>query len=444
MPHPIAAAQAAPAEKAEQPVLFTRSFNLGFLASFLLRGNFYLYSVTTAAYCMARYGVDTATAGLAVGIFTIGCLVSRLIGGPLVDRFGLKPVNYAGFALTAVASLSYLVLPTVWPVVVVRFLHGMVYGVASTTSTSTAAVTIPGERHGEGMGYFMLSVTLASAVGPLLGMVLLNGAAYTPMFVIGALMAVAGLLASLLMGDPDEAQEAEARVIEDVEALEPDAPCVALAVPDALDPTGVPEVVGGAEEAAPSPMRRAVEKCLELSVLPVGIVVFISYLAYGGVSAFLDPFAEQANLMGSAMFFFVAYALAMLVSRPFTAKILDRRGPAPLMVPGFVALALGVGLMGLAPNSVTLLVSAALIGLGIGAIQPTGLAMATTGIDKSRFTVASATFYMMSDTATGIAPIVFGLIVPFLGYRGLFDLLVLVALAGGGVFLALYHSGRIK
>lgn len=50
---------------------------------------------------------------------------------------------------------------------------------------------------------------------------------------------------------------------------------------------------------------------------------------------------------------------------------------------------------------------------------------------------------MMSDTAVGIAPIVFGALAPALGYQGLLDLLVLVALIGG-VFLALYHAGRIK
>lgn len=51
---------------------------------------------------------------------------------------------------------------------------------------------------------------------------------------------------------------------------------------------------------------------------------------------------------------------------------------------------------------------------------------------------------MMSDTAVGIAPIVFGALAPALGYQGLLDLLVLVALIGAGVFLALYHAGRIK
>ena len=130
----------------------------------------------------------------------------------------------------------------------------------------------------------------------------------------------------------------------------------------------------------------------------------------------------------------------MLVTRPMTAKLLDTRGPAPLLVPGFVAMGAGIVLMGVARNGACLLAAAALIGYGMGAIQPTGLALATHGLARSRYTVANATFYMMGDLACGVAPIVFGIIVPAVGYRGLFCGLVLVAAAGVALFEGLHRA----
>ncbi|WP_251158588.1 MFS transporter [Caniella muris] len=417
---------ALPAEQDARRPILTRSFGWGFAASFALRCNLYVLSVIMTAYCMERYGADIATASLATGIFTIGCLGARFLGGPVTDRLGLVPTTLLGFALTAGSSLLYLVAGDIYTVIAIRLCHGLFYGVASTTVTSMASAQVPEERHGEGMGYFMLSVTLASAVGPLVGIALMGSANYTALLLLAAGLAVAGFVATLLC-DPTAGQEELGRELEDLASLEPDTPEVDFS------PDGV--------RLLPTPPGLA--RFLELSVLPVGAVIFISYLVYGAVSAYLDPFAQQTHLMGAAGFFFLAYAASMLASRPFTAKILDRHGPVPLMVPGFVALGAGIGLMGLSTNGVELLVAAALIGYGLGAIQPTGLALATQHLERSRYTVANATFYMMSDLAVGVAPIVFGLIVPAVGYRGLFLGLVAVAAAGLGAFEALHRARRI-
>ena len=409
---------------AEKDTILTRTFGWGFVASFALRANLYVLSVIMCAYCMDRYGADVAAASLATGIFTIGCLAARFLGGPVTDRLGLVPATLLGLGLTCAASLLYLVAGTLEAVIAIRLIHGLCYGVASTTVTSIASVDLPASRHGEGMGYFMLSVTLASAVGPLAGIVLSAGPATNLLFVLAAALAAAAMGAVLLAGPLTPEREEEADALEDATSLEQGSPEVDF------DEHGVRLV------HTPAAMARF----LEFSALPVGIVAFVGYLIYGAVSTYLDPFAEKAGLTGAASVFFVVYALAMLVTRPMTAKLLDTRGPAPLLVPGFVAMGAGIVLMGVARNGACLLAAAALIGYGMGAIQPTGLALATHGLARSRYTVANATFYMMGDLACGVAPIVFGVIVPAVGYRGLFCGLVLVAAAGVALFEGLHRA----
>lgn len=42
----------------------------------------------------------------------------------------------------------------------------MTYGMASTVIATTVASIVPESRRGEGIGYFTLSITLGSAIGP--------------------------------------------------------------------------------------------------------------------------------------------------------------------------------------------------------------------------------------------------------------------------------------
>lgn len=121
----------------------------------------------------------------------------------------------------------------------------------------------------------------------------------------------------------------------------------------------------------------------------------------------------------------------------------ERRRPTLLIVPGFIALGAGIFLMGLSTNDIELLAAAALIGYGLGAIQPTGLALSTQYLGRSRYTVANATFYMMTDLACGISPITFGFVVPVLGYPGLFCSLLALSAAGIAGYIVLHRAHRV-
>ena len=50
---------------------------------------------------------------------------------------------------------------------VLRFLHGFAFGACSTSIGTIVTALVPDDRKGEGVGYYMLSVTLGAAVGAL-------------------------------------------------------------------------------------------------------------------------------------------------------------------------------------------------------------------------------------------------------------------------------------
>ena len=51
-----------------------------------------------------------------------------------------------------------------------RIIHGVAFGVASTATGTISAGIIPNERRGEGTGYFAMSMNLAMAIGPFIGL----------------------------------------------------------------------------------------------------------------------------------------------------------------------------------------------------------------------------------------------------------------------------------
>ena len=68
--------------------------------------------------------------------------------------------------------LLYFFVHSVVLLLILRLVHGLGFGIAATASGTLAGAIVPSSRRGEGIGYYALSVTLSSAVGPFLSMFL--------------------------------------------------------------------------------------------------------------------------------------------------------------------------------------------------------------------------------------------------------------------------------
>ncbi len=140
--------------------------------------NYYGLMVVVADYAMKTYDAPAATAGLAASIFVIGALIARLLSGRIMDRVGRKRLLMIGALFEVVFSALYLVGVGLWLLFALRLLHGIAYGMCSTAIGTIVTALVPDNRKGEGVGYYMLSVTLGAAIGPFLGMFLTQNAGF--------------------------------------------------------------------------------------------------------------------------------------------------------------------------------------------------------------------------------------------------------------------------
>ena len=181
--------------------------------------------------------------------------------------------------------------------------------------------------------------------------------------------------------------------------------------------------------------RPSLTNYLESSVIPIGAVCALLFFCYSSLLAFLTPFAAENGLETPASFFFVVYAIATFVTRPFTGKLFDRKGDRVVMVPAFIAFIVGMGLLATVYQPTAMLIAAALLGFGVGTVQASGLALAVRLAPDDRLSLANSTFYILLDIGVGVGPLLLGIVQPLWGYRGLFEAMSLVAIVALAAYL---------
>lgn len=403
--------------------LWTKDFVLGTGVNFLLMVNYYGLMVVVANYAMRLYDAPASLAGLAASIFIIGTLVARIATGRILDRIGRKRMLVIGAALEVAFSALYLAGLDFGMLFVLRFLHGFAFGACSTSIGTIVTALVPDDRKGEGVGYYMLSVTLGAAVGPFLGMYLTQTAGAETLFVVAAIAAALGLLAATQLKVPelrDERMEAAAGSTH--ESVEQKAREIAEEERD--------ERAGGFRVPQPR-----LSNYLERSIIPISAVCALLFFCYSSLLAFLTPFAAERGLETPASFFFVVYAIATFVTRPFTGKLFDRKGDRVVMVPAFIAFICGMALLATVYRPAAMLIAAALLGFGVGTVQASGLALAVRIAPDDRLSLANSTFYALLDIGVGAGPFLLGIIQPLWGYDGLFTAMAGVAIIALAAYL---------
>ncbi|WP_151734277.1 MFS transporter ['Paenibacillus yunnanensis' Narsing Rao et al. 2020] len=390
--------------KASKEPLWTKNFTVVSVINFFVMLVFYLLIVIISAYAVDELHASTSQAGLATGIFIIGALIGRLVTGSIIDSFGKRKILFLGLFLFILTSLLYYIEAGIAFLLVTRLLHGIALGIASTATGTLIAAIIPASRKGEGIGYYSMSTTLATAIGPFLGLYLTQIASYTAIFTFCFALSIISFIGALAVRTNETEHSRSA----------------------------------GAEREPFS-----VSKLIEPKALPIAVVVLVTGFAYSSVLSYINFFAKEIGLVEAASFFFIVYAVSVLASRPFTGRLMDAKGENHIMYPAFIAYGLGLLLLSAAGTSTVLLLAGVLIGLGFGNMQSTTQAIAIKSTVPQRMGLATSTFFIFLDAGLGFGPYALGLIIPSTGYRTLYASLgvLILAMIIGYYFL---HGNKSK
>ncbi|MCC3279398.1 MFS transporter [Arthrobacter sp. zg-Y40] len=376
--------------------LWTKGFVLAIITNLFLSMVFYLLMTSMALYAVEEFAASDSAGGFASGSFVIGALLARVFAGKFLDFVGRRRLLIVSLAVFVVAALLYIPADSLALLLTVRIIHGAAFGAASTSLSASVMGLIPINRRGEGTGYFGISTTLATAVGPFLAVMLVDSVSYRALFLVTTACAAVALVLSLVL-----------RLPERTPTLEEQKNKWRMHLTDIIDP----------------------------GALSIASVMFIAGAAYAGVLSFLNSYAQSEGLVLGASLFFVVYAAVVLVSRLFVGRIQDRHGDNAVIYPTLVSFAAGLALLAYAPNNAVLAVAGIFLGFGFGALMPCAQAIAVSMAPAHRIGLATSTFFILMDAGIGVGPLLLGMLLPVTGYHGMYWVLAAVVLAS----TVLYH-----
>lgn len=382
-----------------KPKLWTKDFIIVSGANFLLTLVFYLLIVIIGIYAVNEYHASTSEAGLVTGIFIVGALIGRLLVGRIIDVIGRKRMLIIGLILYILATTLYFIQIGITFLLITRLLHGITLGVASTATGTIVAQIIPAERKGEGIGYFSMSATLATAVGPFIGLYMSQHTSVQVIFSLCLALGIISLITSFFVQVP------------------------------ALETT-----TAKTSESKGFKLSHFIEP----RAIPIALITLVVAFCYSSVLSFINFYAVEMDLVSAASFFFLVYSVAVLLSRPFTGRLMDIKGANFIMYPAFILYTAGLLLLGSAHNSVTLLLSGILIGLGFGNMQSCTQAIAVKLTPSHRMGLATSTFFIFLDAGLGFGPYVLGFFIPYTSYSTLYQVLGIIVLVSTALYFLLH------
>lgn len=365
----------------EQPgKLWTKSFVSLTICSFLLFLNLQMLLSSIPAYVKNEFQAGDLLVSLVTSVFAISAILTRFLTAALLRKFSRNALLFIGLAIAAIVTSIYVFAGSVGTLIVMRAGYGVGFGIASTILPTLVSQIIPLRRMGEGIGYFGLSTSLAMSIGPMIGLNVMERSGFGTLTAVGTVT-------------------------------------VALIIPILVITRSIPPLPPVKPESHVESTKRPAPFNRKL-VFPALLNVVLS-ITYSGLLSFIALFGEFVHLDQVGLFF-LFNAVTIIMIRPISGRIFDRRGHAAVLIPAAVCVVASMTVLSFTTALPMLILSALLYGLGFGAIQPTLQAWMLRSSTPEQYGSANSMFYNSTDFGVAIGAIILGAIASATDYAEMY------------------------
>jgi predicted MFS family arabinose efflux permease len=370
-----------------RPTLITTPVLLLFVATFGAMTSFFLLLSVVPQYVTSPgVGAGGVGAGLATGALMLSTVVFELVTPRLIARAGYRVMLAAGLLLLGVPSLALTSATSLSAVLAVCIVRGVGVAIFVVGGAALMASLVPAERRGEGLGLYGIVVGGPAVAALPAGVWLAEKVGYSPVFIVGAVSALAVLVA--VPGLPGRVTTEDA-------------------------PVGV---LAGLRSAA---------------LVRPALIFALTSMATGVVVTFL-PLAVPVGSGALASLALFAQAVTTTAGRWYAGLHGDRHGAGVLLIPGVLLAAAGMLTAAFVTSPAAVVVGMVLVGAGFGVAQNASLTMMFDAVPPSGYDTASALWNLAYDGGLGLGGVAFGVLAARTGYPVAFAVtaaLMLVALA---------------
>jgi predicted MFS family arabinose efflux permease len=304
----------------------------------------------------------------------------------------------AGTVLYAVSSAAYLLAPAFWPLLTVRVIHGIGLAFFSTASFTLIANISPDAHRGRSLSYFYLAINIAFALGPSLGVFLIELFSSTILFLVCTALSLCSLFITLKVSK--------------IQTI----------------PSGDPSVLNSS--------------FLSREALPPSIMAFLGGIIWGALTTFFPLFALTHGVANPG-FFFAALAITLILARALGGKILDLYRREKVILPSLLAQIMAMTILTFSTTLPMFILVAVIWGLGTAFFYPALVADAIDHAGSSRGP-AIGIYSALSDLGIGMGSVIMGVVLELTNYPAMFLCLILTGLINLSYFRFIVEKRREK
>lgn len=337
---------------------------------------------------------------LVVSIYILGIVLLRPFSGVISDRIGANRIAFITQFVFVVCTLLYLGISGILPLLIIRLIHGIFHSLSTTAHAAMAIHMVPNEKKGEGIGYYGLAMSLSMVLGPALGLYILQTFSFEFLIWVATFFSALSWICTLLIKKPADL---------------PRSPI---------------------SQSKPS---FKLSNLIEMKAVPVCISVLVFSFSYSSLISFMAVYTAALGIGQAAMYFFISFAISILVSRPTIGKLLDSRGPSFLMFPSLLLFALGLIVLGMSTSVMGILISGLVLGLAYGAIFPCFQTITIRLSPPENAGSATATFFLFYDGGFGLGAFALAFIASIMGYAKMYMLVSVLIILSLLLYYFLFH-----
>ncbi|MBO4795768.1 MAG: MFS transporter [Verrucomicrobia bacterium] len=370
--------------------LWTPNYILFCSASLIMFFAFYSTVSTLPIYLDDYLHAEKSQIGLILSSYALAAVLLRPFCGYALDSWGRKNVFMSGFLVFSCIFGMYALSSIPWmngktllgislpllTIGVVRFMHGLSWAFVSSGNQTISVDIVPPSRRGEGIAYFGMAANLSMAVGPALGLGLINFAGSTYLFITTMILSLVSFISLCFMKFP---------------------------------------------VYRPQRTRINLKAMVEKTSIPFSIVCAIFCFSNSCYMTYMPIYSKEIEGANPAVFFFV-YSAGMIGTRFFSGRIFDRIGPMVPVGIGFPMMIAGSLLLWAGHSCFVFYLAALLLGIGSGMAFPSFVACINNMVKPTRRGAANATFSSAIDIGIASGIISFGFISDWTGLRFIYFL----------------------
>ncbi|HEY6844418.1 MAG TPA: MFS transporter [Thermoanaerobaculia bacterium] len=318
-------------------------------------------------------GASTAKAGWFLSVYTYASAFSAPLMGSLADHLGRRRLLIVASIVFICFSIAYGLITDFRLLLVIGAIHGAMWSGLIAAASAIMSDYIPASRRNQGLAWWGLASTAAVAIAPAVGLWVFHFGWLTLCIELAVLSVLMTLGALLLRSSESRREDAK------------------LVWTEAWD-------------------WRVIQTTLTITAVTVG---------YGGVTSYSAIIAVQRHVTPRAIYL-TAFAIAIILFRVFFSHLGDKFGTTRVLFPSLVLIPIAFAVLAIAQQRATMIASATLFGVGLGAAYPALATYILEHTDPERRARTFGSIVWAFDTGIGTGSLVIGAIGGNFGFRAAF------------------------